>query len=310
MELSPCNTIDLSLAGLGIHEELVAYVADQEDYYAEEGVHVALRDGRVWDMHRVRRTATIGLGRAVVSAITDGVPWVVLCVNTQHPLFWLLSRESYTTVEALKGGRIGIHGPRTAPGCFARIALRKHGLDADRDVQCVVMTPGDYSRHLRGLADGSLDAAFVGSTLAPEVIARDNGLRLLAFMGDDLQVPTVGIAVDPTHISADDPAVLALVRANRRALRAIHDDPDLAARYINALIPYLTIAQARQHYERYVAPYFTPDGRHDPAVVARALSAIARELAAPKVPDATKIYRTQPPEQSTSQATSAEGFPG
>jgi ABC-type nitrate/sulfonate/bicarbonate transport system substrate-binding protein len=260
-------------------------------------VHVALRDGRVWDMQRVRRTATIGLGRAVVSAVTDGVPWVVLCVNTQHPLFWLLGRESFTTVESLRGGRIGIHGPRTAPGCFARIALRKHGIDPDRDVQCVVMMPGDYRRHLRGLADGSLDAAFVGSTLAPEVVARDDGLRLLAFMGDDLQIPTVGIAIDPTHISADDPAVQALVRANRRALRTIHDGPDLAARYINALIPSLTLAQARQHHERYVAPYFTTDGRHDPAVAARALSAVAEELAAPTVPDAAKIYRTSPPEE-------------
>jgi ABC-type nitrate/sulfonate/bicarbonate transport system substrate-binding protein len=285
-------TIDLTFVGRGIHEELVAYVADQQDYYAEEGVHVALRDGCAWDTERVRRTATIGLGRALVSALTDGVPWVVLCVNTEHPLFWLVARESYTTVLALKGRRIGIHAPRTAPGCFARMTLRKHGLDPDRDVQCVVMTAGDYSRHVRGLVDGSLDAAFVGSTLAPEVVAGDNGLRLLAFVGDSLQVPTVGIAVDPTYIQADDPAVLALTRANRRALRAIHDDPDLAARSINALIPYLTLAQARQHYERYVAPYFTTDGRHDPAVAARALAAVAEELAAPAVLDATAIYRT------------------
>lgn len=292
-------TIDFTRVGRGIHEELVAYVADQQDYYAAEGVHVALRDGCAWDIERVRRTATIGLGRAVVSAVTDGIPWVVLCVNTQHPLFWLVARESYATVEALKGRRIGVHGPRTAPGCFARIVLRKHGIDPDRDVQCVVMTPGDYSRHLRGLADRSLDAAFVGSTLAPEVVARDEGLRLLEFMGDDLQVPTVGVAVDPTHLSVDDPAVTALVRANRRALRAIHDDPELAARHINALIPGLTLSQARQHYERYVAPYFTTDGRHDPSVAARALTAVAQELGAPTVPDAGKVYRTTPREQQS-----------
>jgi ABC-type nitrate/sulfonate/bicarbonate transport system substrate-binding protein len=293
------HTIDLTYVGLGIHEELVAYVADQQEYYAQEGVHVALRDGCAWQMDRIRRTATIGLGRAVVSTVTDGVPWVVLCVNTQHPLFWLLARERYTTVEALKGRRIGVHPARTAPGCFARIALRKHGLDPDRDIQSVVLTPGDYSRHLRGLADGSLDAAFVGSTVAPEVTAQDDGLRLLAFVGDDLQVPTVGIAVDTTHLSPDDPAVQALVRAHRRALRAIHDDPDLAARYVQALVPYLTLAQARQHVERWVAPYFTIDGRHDPDVAARALSAVAGELAASTVPDAARIYRTQPPEEKS-----------
>jgi ABC-type nitrate/sulfonate/bicarbonate transport system substrate-binding protein len=292
-------TVDLTLVELGIHEELVAYVADQQDYYAEEGVHVALRDGRAWDHDRLRRTATIGLGRALVFAVTGGVPWVVLCVSTQHPLFWLLARQGFTTVEALKGRRIGVHPLRTGPGCFERIVLRQHGLDPDRDVQYVVMKPGNYSRHLRDLADGSLDAAFVGSTVAPEVAARENGLRLLAFMGDDLQVPTVGIAVDPTHLSPDDPAVQALVRAHRSALRAIHDDSDLATWSVNALIPDLTLEQAQQHYERYVAPYFTTDGRHDPAVVARAVSAVAREFAVPAVPDATTLYRTQPPQETS-----------
>ena len=39
------HTIDLAFVGHGIHEELVAYVADQEGYYEDEGVHVAIRDG-------------------------------------------------------------------------------------------------------------------------------------------------------------------------------------------------------------------------------------------------------------------------
>jgi ABC-type nitrate/sulfonate/bicarbonate transport system substrate-binding protein len=286
------HTIDLTYVGQGIHEELVAYVADQQDYYEQEGVHVALRNGSVWDDERVRRAATIGLGRAVLARVTHGVPWTVLCVNTDRPLFWLLARDTYTSVEELRGRTIGIHGPRTAPGCFARIVLRKHGLDPDHDVRSVVMTPGDYRRHLRQLADGTLDAAFVGSTVAPEVTARENGLRLLAFVGDDFRIPTVGIAVDPAHVAPDDPAVQALVRANLRALRTIHDEPDLAVRYVNALIPSLDETQAREHYERYVAPYFTTDGRHDPAVAAQAVTSVAEELGVSEVPDAADIYRT------------------
>jgi hypothetical protein len=107
------RTIDLTYVGLGIHEELVAYVADQRNYYEQEGVHVALRDGCAWDGQRVRRTATIGLGRAVLSRMTDGTPWTVLCVNTHRPLFWLLARDAYSSVEELKGRRIGIHPPKT-----------------------------------------------------------------------------------------------------------------------------------------------------------------------------------------------------
>jgi len=293
------HTIDLTYVGLGVHEELVAYVADQQDYYQQEGVHVALRDGRAWDGERVRRTATIGLGRAVLSRVTDGTPWTVLSVSTQRPLFWLLARDTCASVEELKGRRIGIHPPRTAPGCFCRILLRKHGLDPDHDIESIVMAPGDYGRHLRQLTDGGLDAAFVGSTLAPEVAAQQNGLRLLAFVGDHFQIPTVGVAVDPTHIAPNDPAVLALVRANRRALRTIHDEPDLAVRYVNALIPSLDQRQAGHFYERYIAPYFTADGRHDPSVAARAVSSVAEELGVATVPDATEIYRTEPVEQST-----------
>src|SRR5580704_1814966 len=51
----PMHTIDLTYAGRGIHEELVAYVADQEGYYTDEGVHVAIRDGVRWETERLRR---------------------------------------------------------------------------------------------------------------------------------------------------------------------------------------------------------------------------------------------------------------
>lgn len=291
-------TIDLTYVGLGIHEELAAYVADQQNYYEQEAIHVALRDARVWGGERVRRTATIGLGRAVLSRMTGGIPWTVLCVNTDRPLFWLLARDVYASVEQLKGRRIGIQPPKSAPGCFCRIVLRRHGLDPDHDIRPVIMTPGDYGRHLRLLADSSLDAAFIGSTLAPEVTAHENGLRLLAFVGDIFRIPTVGVAVDPTHIAADDPAVLALVRANRRALRTIRDEPDLAVRYVNALIPSLSQTEARRHYERYVAPYFTADGRHDPSVAARGVSSMAEELGVSTVPEVADIYRTETAEGS------------
>ncbi|MFF4829767.1 hypothetical protein ACFY20_44290 [Streptomyces sp. NPDC001312] len=43
------HAIDLPYIELGIHEQLVAYVADQQNYFEQEGVHVAMRDGRAWD---------------------------------------------------------------------------------------------------------------------------------------------------------------------------------------------------------------------------------------------------------------------
>jgi NitT/TauT family transport system substrate-binding protein len=39
------HIIDLTYVERGIHEELVAYTADQQNYYQQEKVHVAIRDG-------------------------------------------------------------------------------------------------------------------------------------------------------------------------------------------------------------------------------------------------------------------------
>ena len=140
------HTIDLAYVGRGIHEELVAYVADQEGYYEDEGVHVAIRDGVGWEMERVRRGATIGLGRALLSRLTDGIGWKMLSVNTHRPLFWFLGTADVTSMADLRGRRLAVHAGHTAPGCFARIVLRKHGLNPDRDLECVVRAPGDYPR--------------------------------------------------------------------------------------------------------------------------------------------------------------------
>lgn len=289
------HTIDLAFVGRGLHEELVAYIADQEDFYAEENVHVALRDGCAWDEQRLRHGATIGLGRALVSRLTRGIPWVALTVNTQRPLFWFLARPDIGSLTELAGHRLAVHEPLTAPGCFARIVLRGAGLDPDHDVHCVVRPPGDYGMDLRRLRDGEIDAAFVGSTMAPEAIAAQYGWRLLAWVGDRFQIPTVGIAVDPNHIQPDAPAVQAVVRAHRRALRVIHNDPDTTVRCLRTFLGRHTEAEVRAHYQTFIAPYFTTDGRADLAVGDNAIEAVAAELGAPPATfTAAEFYRTTP----------------
>lgn len=282
-------TIDLAFAGRGIHEELVAYVADQEGYYTDEGVHVALRDGIRWDTERLRRSATVGLGRALLSRLTDGIGWKVLSVNTHRPLFWFLGAAEVKSMADLRGRRLAVHPAHTAPGCFARIVLRKHGLDPDHDLECVVRAPGDYQMDLRHLRDGSIDAAYVGSTLSPEQVAQEEGFQLLAWVGDHFQIPTVGVAADPVHIPLDSPALQALVRANKRALRKIAEQPSLAVDYIASFLNRLTRDEAQLHYERYVAPYFTPGGQVDLSIARQAIDAVAAEFGVASVA-ADEIY--------------------
>ena len=288
------HTIDLAYVGRGPHEELVTYIADQEDYYADEGVHVALRDGSVWDPERLRRCAVIGLGRTLLSRIVVGIPWVALNVNTQSPQFWFLARRGLNSLADLAGRRLAVHPAHTGPGCIARVILRRAGLDPDRDVHTLVRPPGDYSMDLRRLRDGTIDAAVVGDTIAPEAVAAENGWQVLAFAGDHCPIPTVGVAVDPTYVAPDDPAVQAVVRAHRRALRVIRHEPDTAVRYLQSFLSGHTADEVRVHYEKFIAPHFSEDGQADLDVGAAAITAVAAELGVPAVFTADEFYRTAP----------------
>jgi ABC-type nitrate/sulfonate/bicarbonate transport system substrate-binding protein len=210
--------------------------------------------------------------------LTDGIEWQALCVNTHRPLFWFLGGADVQSMADLRGRRLAVHAPHTAPGCFARIVLRKHGLDPDHDLDCVIRSPGDYQMDLRRLRDGSVDAAYVGSTLAPEQVAAEEGFHVLAWVGDHFQIPAVGIAADTSRLSIVSPALQALVRANRRALKAIAEQPDLAVDYVAALLNRLTRDEAQQHYDRYIKPYFSADGRVDIDVAQKAIDTVAAEL--------------------------------
>jgi ABC-type nitrate/sulfonate/bicarbonate transport system substrate-binding protein len=140
------------------------------------------------------------------------------------------------------------------------------------------------------LRDGSIDAAYIGSTLGPEQVAEEEGFHVLAWVGDHFQIPTVGIAVDPTHNPIDSPAVQALVRANRRALKTMADQPDLAITYIASFLNRMTREEVQHYYERYIHPYYTTDGRVDLDVAQRAVDAVAVELGvAPVAADAIYV---------------------
>ena len=281
------ENIDLAYVGRGIHEELIAHIADQEGYFEDEGVHVAIRDGVGWPAERLRRGAVIGLGRAIQSRLTDQIDWTVVSVSTDRPLFWFLGGAEVRSMADLRGRRLAVHRPSDPPGIFARIVLRRHGLDPDHEVQCVVRRPGDYQMDLRRLRDGSIDAAYVGSTVGPEQVAAEEGFHVLAWVGDHFQIPTVGVVVDPTHVPLDRPALLGMVRANQRALRLLAEQPGRGVDYLAWFLDRLTREEAQHYFDRYVGPYFLADRAVDVAAAQQSIDAVATELGVATTPAET-----------------------
>ena len=193
--------------------------------------------------------------RVTVSGLPDG---------TTVRLTASIDRGNVPSLADLAGRRLAVTPPHTGPGIFTRIVLRQAGLDVDRDVQTIVRWPGDYAMDLRRLREGTIDAAMVGDTMAPEALAAEYGWEVLAFVGDHFQIPTVGVAVDPTYIDPDGPAVQAVVRAHRRALQVIQKDPDTTVRYMQTFLGRHTEDEVRAHYEKFIAPYFSHRRPHRP----------------------------------------------
>ncbi|WP_231999913.1 ABC transporter substrate-binding protein [Mycobacterium sp. 1245852.3] len=285
------HTIDLAYVGRGIHEELIAHVADQEGYYRDEGVHVAIRDGVGWQAQRLRHVAVIGLGRALLSRLNDGIGWKALSVNTDRPLFWFLGNAEVKSMADLRGRRLAVHAADNPPGAFARIVLRKHSLDPDRDLHCLVRHPGDYQMDLRRLRDGSIDAAYVGSTLSPEQVAAEEGFHLLAWVGDHFQIPTVGVAVDPVHIPPDSPAL----GPSSGPISARCDcSPNTQAAQSNTSTGSSIGSRRKKRNDTTSAtsgPTSPPDYRVDLRVAQQSIDAVARELGIAPVA-AADFYRT------------------
>jgi hypothetical protein len=116
------------------------------------------------------------------------------------------------------------------------------------------------------------------------------GQQPVAKRGDHFQIPTVGIVEDPIHIPLDSSALQALVRANKRALRTLADQPRLAVDYIASFLGRLTRDEAQRYYERYIGPYFTPDGHMDLNIAREGIDAVAAELGVASVA-ADEIYQ-------------------
>ena len=157
----------------------------------------------------------------------------------------------------------------------------------------MVRPPGGYSTDLRRLRAGEVDAANLGSTVDTAQTAAEEGFHELAWVGDHLAIPTVGLAVDPAVVPLEDPAVAAAVRAQRRALALLAADPDTTVAYLQRFLGRDTPEEVRRYHARFVEPWFTVGGQVDLAAADEGLAAVTQELGVTRVPRAADVYRTQ-----------------
>ena len=179
-------------------------------------------------------------GTAVAAAVS-GVDVRIVFALTDKPSFDLIAAPSITSVQQLRGKKLGI----TAYGALAEILARQiliaHKMPAD---QVTFLPMGTSDVTYLALKAGTIDATML--QIPQNFLAEDEGFRKLASGADVYRAVQGGLTTTRVTISDRPELVTKMIRATQRSLRLIRNDKKYALEFIKG--PYLDLGKDRDRF--------------------------------------------------------------
>ena len=179
-------------------------------------------------------------GTAVAAAVS-GVDVRIVFALTDKPSFDLIAASSITSVQQLRGKKLGI----TAYGALAEILARQiliaHKVPAD---QVTFLPMGTSDVTYLALKAGTIDATML--QIPQNFLAEDEGFRKLASGADVYRAVQGGLTTTKATISDRPELVTKMIRATQRSLRLIRNDKKYALEFIKG--PYLDLGKDRDRF--------------------------------------------------------------
>jgi NitT/TauT family transport system substrate-binding protein len=206
------------------------FVARERGFFREEGLEVELIV-----MQAIQTIqATLGnslqfasaTGTAVGAAVRGADMRVVLAV-TDRPSFDLIAQPSITSVQQLRGKKIGGGGVGSLAETLARQILIVHEI---RPEEVAILATGPSYVTYMALKAKVVDAAPLQMPLT--FTAQDEGFRKLVDAGDVYRSVQGGLATTQTMLSEQPELVTKVVRAMMRATRLIKADRKYGIEFI------------------------------------------------------------------------------
>jgi len=198
------------------------FVAKERGFFREEGLDVELIV-----MQAIQTIqATMGnstqfasaTGSAVSAAVRGADRKVILAV-TDRPSFDLISQPNITSVQQLRGKKIGTGGVGSLAEILARRILMANNV---RPEDVAILATGPSHVTYLSLKAKVIDAAPLQMPLT--FTAQDEGFRKLVAAGDVYQTVQGGLATTSALLSEQPELVTKVVRAMLRATRLIKSD--------------------------------------------------------------------------------------
>jgi NitT/TauT family transport system substrate-binding protein len=215
------------------------YVAQQEGFYADAGLHVEIEHRQAPDVQRLVASGEAEFGVAdatdVMIGRTSGIP--ITYVSTLYQSFpvALIGEEGTVPSEpsGLEGLTIGTPG-RFGSSWHALLALLESGGLTEEDV-----TIREYPQFNRfdGLSNGDVDLITGFRNNEPlRLEARGMAVDLMT-VDEAVPLPGPGIITGADLLTSDPELVRAFAEATAAAQRAVIDDPDLGFAAAERAVP-------------------------------------------------------------------------
>ena len=179
-------------------------------------------------------------GTAVAAAVS-GVDVRIVFALTDKPSFDLIAASSITSVQQLRGKKLGI----TAYGALAEILARQiliaHKVPAD---QVTFLPMGTSDVTYLALKAGTIDATML--QIPQNFLAEEEGFRKLASGADVYRAVQGGLTTTKATISDRPELVTKMIRATQRSLRLMRNDKKYALEFIKG--PYLDLGKDRDRF--------------------------------------------------------------
>ena len=179
-------------------------------------------------------------GTAVAAAVS-GVDVRIVFALTDKPSFDLIAAPNITSVQQLRGKKLGV----TAYGALAEILARQILIANKVPADQVTFLPlGTSDVTYLALKAGTIDATML--QIPQSFLAVDEGFRKLASGADVYRAVQGGLTTTKATISDRPELVTKMIRATQRSLRLIRNDKKYVLQFIKG--PYLDLGKDRERF--------------------------------------------------------------
>lgn len=265
-------------------------IARDRGYFREEGLELELIFMKAAQTIPAMLAGGIDFGTATgtaVAAAVSGVDVRVVFALTDKPSFDMLSHPSISTLQQMRGKKIGI----TAFGALAEILARQILIANKIPPEQVTFLPLGTSDVLYiALKAGTIDATML--QIPQTFLAQDEGFRKLAAGADFYRAVQGGITTTKGIINERPDLVTKMLRVTQRALRSIRNDKKYAVEFIKG--PYLDLGKDRDRFAERIydaaLQYYLASGVVDEKLQREMITVAAQRVKPKELPPAERIF--------------------